>query len=304
MDKAIAAWEKSIQASPTSSAALALAEALADKGDLDGAKLLCLMTIRLDPMDEDTWIMLGRVCLSRTEYRLACEAFNQAYQLNVSSSKANYYLGLALAHLAYGDSNEPFTDRQSKFPYDVHPLYERAIYHLKFSIRNSTPPAIAWRMLGTAYARLGRFSLAKQALSESARQQPDSPHAWNNLAIVCSMRGDYETAADAANRAKELDPNNGYFIDTAGYVQLRKGNVQEAVQLFRKAVEMNPRIVEAYCNLAEAYTTLGDSQKARDNYLIVRFLAPVMTWKWSIENPSMSQQIMKWSNADRAGSKT
>jgi len=50
--------------------------------------------------------------------------------------------------------------------------------------------------------------------------------------------------------------------------------------------------VEAYCHLAEAYTALGDLQRAKDNYLIARYLAPVNTWKWSIENPAVSGEII------------
>jgi len=291
-DKAIATWQKAVGIFPSSDAALQLARCHLADNQVEKAKAICLDRAQREPRDYHNWILLGRIFSDNEFRREAVDAFNKAYQLNISSPEANYYLGMALVKYAYNEQVEPFHDRQLRFPFDVVPLYERGIFHLRFSIRNSTPPSLAWFLLGMGCLGLDNYSSAVNAFAEYVKQEPLAPCGWNNLALSYSLCGNYDDALLTAQKALNLEPDYSYSHETIGSIHLRKGDIQKALDMLNKAVSLDPRNVEAYCHLAEAYTALGDLQRAKDNYLIARYLAPVNTWKWSIENPAVSGEII------------
>jgi Flp pilus assembly protein TadD len=51
-------------------------------------------------------------------------------------------------------------------------------------------------------------------------------------------------------------------LDTAGWVQLKAGNVAEAIDLLERAVELAPQAAELHYHLGMAYAESGDTVKA------------------------------------------
>jgi len=292
-DEAIASWQQSVDIYSGADAATKLGRYFIDSGQYDKAKVVCVKRSIEHPLDDKNWILLGKIFQEKRARREAVDAFSKGYQLNVSSAEANYYLGMSLVHYAFSEHSEPFKDRQLKFPFDATPLYARGVYHLKYCIRNGTPPPYAWCLLGMGYFGTGKYPLAVNAFTEFLKQEPEAAGGWNNLAFAYSLCGDYENAMNASEKALKLEPDDANAIDTMGLIQLRKGNVREALDSFNKAVNLDPKNVAVYCNLAETYTKMGEPHKATDNYRIAKYLAPVKTWQWTIDHPGLASAVQK-----------
>ena len=67
-------------------------------------------------------------------------------------------------------------------------------------------------------------------------------------------------------KALELDPGNGAYIDSLGWVYYQKGDYHRAVEQLERAVELtgdDPTIIE---HLADAYVKIGKVEWALGRY--------------------------------------
>lgn len=91
---------------------------------------------------------------------------------------------------------------------------------------------------------------------------PENILAMNNLAWAYEQKNDPQAlvwAKNAYDRASE----SAAIVDTYAYVQLKQGNIKQAVNLFEKAVKLAPEDNAIKYNLAEAYHLNGENKKAK-----------------------------------------
>jgi tetratricopeptide (TPR) repeat protein len=67
-------------------------------------------------------------------------------------------------------------------------------------------------------------------------------------------------------RAVGLDPGNGAYIDSLGWVYYQLGEYDEAIVHLRQATNLVPGDGTVLEHLGDAYLALGDHGKARDAY--------------------------------------
>ena len=79
---------------------------------------------------------------------------------------------------------------------------------------------------------------------------PSSWMAYNNLGIIQLRRGDVTEAIAQFSKALELDPNYAEAHYNLGNALVRNGAVDDAIARYRRALELNPAIVGAHVNLA------------------------------------------------------
>jgi Flp pilus assembly protein TadD len=65
------------------------------------------------------------------------------------------------------------------------------------------------------------------------------------------------------NRAVELRPNDGYVVDSLGWVYFRLGNFENAVEQLERAVELEPGDAVINEHLGDAYWRVGREREAR-----------------------------------------
>ena len=83
----------------------------------------------------------------------------------------------------------------------------------------------------------GKKDEAERAYRATLELDPDNAIAMNNLAYLLAERGtDLELALGFARRAGELMPEDADAMDTAGWVQLKRKQVDAAIELFAKAL--------------------------------------------------------------------
>ena len=64
-------------------------------------------------------------------------------------------------------------------------------------------------------------------------------------------------------RAVELRPNDGYIVDSLGWVYYRLGHYEDAVTFLERAVELRPQDPVINDHLGDAYWQVGRKQEAR-----------------------------------------
>lgn len=110
----------------------------------------------------------------------------------------------------------------------------------------------------------GRAAEAEAAYRKVLQLDPANATAMNNLAYLLAQNGkNLDEAQDWAEKATRRDPQAA-FSDTLGWIYLKKGLTDSAIQIFTKAVAANPKAAVFRYHLAMAYKARGDSQRARN----------------------------------------
>jgi tetratricopeptide (TPR) repeat protein len=110
----------------------------------------------------------------------------------------------------------------------------------------------------------GKLDVARQRYEKVLAANPQSAMAANNLAyIYAEGGGNLDVALNLAQTAKRVAPDNGNFIDTLGFVLLKKGLADAAVAEFQAAVNKSPRNATIQLHLAQALAAAGKADDAK-----------------------------------------
>lgn len=111
---------------------------------------------------------------------------------------------------------------------------------------------------GIALERLQNWERAEQDLVRAIELKPDFPHLLNYLGYSWVDRGIRLDEAEALiRRAVDLNSEDGFIIDSLGWVYYRTGRLDEAVPLLERAVELEPGDSELNDHLGDAYWMAG-----------------------------------------------
>lgn len=129
-------------------------------------------------------------------------------------------------------------------------------------------------LLGSAYERTGRHAEAVEEFRRTLAQNPDYVPALNYLGYLFAERGEnLDEALRMTQRAVVLDPDNGAYVDSLGWVYFRMGKKVEARDLLERAVRLEPEDPAVHEHLGDVYKSLGEVDKARSAYERVLRLA-------------------------------
>ena len=110
----------------------------------------------------------------------------------------------------------------------------------------------------------GKLDVAKQRYEKALAANPQSAVAANNLAwIYAEEGGNLDVALNLAQTAKRAAPDNPNFIDTLGFVLLKKGLAPAAISEFQAAVNKSPKNATIQLHLAQAFAAAGQADDAR-----------------------------------------
>ena len=112
-----------------------------------------------------------------------------------------------------------------------------------------------------AYLSWEREAEALEIYRAVNRLYPDRTPVLNNIAWL-NREVDLDYALATARRADQLQPNNAAVLDTLGYLQLRAGNVDLALDNLRRARQLSPGVPEVLLHLAEALAANDETAEA------------------------------------------
>ena len=120
--------------------------------------------------------------------------------------------------------------------------------------------------LAQALAAAGRNDEAIADYRESLKLAPGNAALMNNLAYALADSGkNLDEALALAQKALQSLPDNAGVEDTVGWVYLKRGDADSAVQVFTNVVRKNPGISKYYVHLGMALLQKGDKKNARLN---------------------------------------
>lgn len=155
---------------------------------------------------------------------------------------------------------------------DAVKAYDRAIARVK------TVKTQDWSLFyarGVALERAGDWARAEKDFLESLKLSPDQPSVLNYLGYSWVDRGEnMDKAKGLIERAVELKPNDGYIVDSLGWVLYREGQFERAVTSLERAVELRPDDPVINDHLGDAYWRVGRLDEARFQWLRALTLKP------------------------------
>jgi len=130
--------------------------------------------------------------------------------------------------------------------------------------------------LNAAYRYFDAFKISKDSLESAYFVQkaivnyrkvisinPDNLNAKTDLG-VCLTEGTSQPmqGIQMLREVVEADPNHEYAQMNLGFLSVKSGQYEKAIERFRKVVEINPSRLDMYVYLGEAYAQIGDFDNA------------------------------------------
>lgn len=165
----------------------------------------------------------------------------------------------------YPDRPEPLIQigdslrRRNRFG-EAAEAYDRAV------ARIATPSRANWPLFyarGIAYERDNQWPKAEADFEYALQLAPDQPNVLNYLGYAWVERGhQMDRARRMIERAVEQRPNDGAFVDSLGWVQLRQGDTEGALKNLERAVELQPEDPVINAHLGDALDAVGRRREA------------------------------------------
>jgi tetratricopeptide (TPR) repeat protein len=117
--------------------------------------------------------------------------------------------------------------------------------------------------LASMLERAGRKDEAIAAYRELLRLQPENPEVWNNLAYLMAESGkNLDEAMNLAEAAKRKMPNEPLISDTIGWIYLKRGTLQSAMQVFGTLTRQVPTNPTYHYHYGLSLLKNGENKKA------------------------------------------
>ena len=117
---------------------------------------------------------------------------------------------------------------------------------------------------GIALERSDNWERAEADFLTALEYQPDQPHVLNYLGYSwIEKRINLDRAQDMVRKAVNLRPNDGYIVDSLGWVYYQLGDFDNAVTELERAVELLPEDPIINDHLGDAYWRVGRNREAR-----------------------------------------
>ncbi len=121
--------------------------------------------------------------------------------------------------------------------------------------------------LGVLYDKKGQTDAAIEQMKRVIELDSDHADALNYLGYTYADKGIHlEKAEELIRKALEYKPENGYIIDSLGWVYYKKGVFEKAAEYIEKAARLIPDDPIVLEHLGDVYEKLGKHQKAIDSY--------------------------------------
>ncbi len=155
---------------------------------------------------------------------------------------------------------------------DAAAAYDRAIE------RVAEPRREHWTMFyfrGIARERTESWPRAEADFLLALDLEPEQPFVMNYLAYSwIEKKLHLDRAKGMLVRAVELRPDDGYIVDSLGWVYYRLGEYRKGVQYLERAVELRPQDPVINDHLGDAYWRVGRHQEARFQWRRALSLGP------------------------------
>jgi Tfp pilus assembly protein PilF len=108
---------------------------------------------------------------------------------------------------------------------------------------------------------------AEATLRAILERDPDNQVALNNLGYYLAEQGrQLEEALELIQRAVNIDPTNGSYLDSLGWVYFQMGRLSEAQQYLEQALNYEPLDATIHEHVGDLYQRQGRIDQARRSF--------------------------------------
>ena len=111
--------------------------------------------------------------------------------------------------------------------------------------------------------KIGRWKEARVLFLQLLKNNPRDTYTLNYVSYKLALKNqELDFAFDLIKKALKIDPDNGYFLDTLGWVEYKRNNFNSAVYFLEKSVSILPKSAEVLDHLGDCYFMLNRKQEA------------------------------------------
>lgn len=199
------------------------------------------------PANEFALNLLGVTYLQLSNPASAIEVLHRALTVNHQDPETHANLGLA-----FKDTHE----------------WKNAQLHLEQSLKINPSQPTVLNNLGNVFAAQDLHSQAARCFDKALKIVPEYPDCLSNFAQSLKEIDQHSLALKVICDAQRLEPENSYFANIQGEIELATGQFQAAQQSFKRAIKLDNNLV-ARINLSTALKQLGEHSQARECLLNV-----------------------------------
>jgi tetratricopeptide (TPR) repeat protein len=149
--------------------------------------------------------------------------------------------------------------------------------------------ALALNEAGARAVAEGQLGVAEARLSVALEYSPRFVEAWVNLGYVELGRGNFEQARRDFLRARDLNPDLAAPHHALGLLADEEGRGAEAEDHYRAALKVDPGFASARANLARRLFARGQYENAREQFERLMEVAPYAIDGWTGEAETLRQ---------------
>ncbi len=237
------------------------------------------IVLRYDPSDTYSAFYLARIHLEQGDYNRSLEQIESALGMNPDFVELWIYLGFVaiekedydLAEYAFGEAAYRGGDLTQIY-YLLGAIMETrgsdvdAYFYYKKALKENPRNVAALQALASIASTIDRESEAFSTFKKIIEIDTLNAVALNYVGYTYAERDDsLEYALELIDRALASDADNGYYIDSRGWVFYKMGRFEEALKELERArgIVEDAVILE---HLGDVYRELGRSAAAREAY--------------------------------------
>ena len=264
-----------------------LAELYLREGRYKEARAQLEAVSRLDPSNALPFFYLGLISIEEKQLERARNQFQHALVLNPSLKSAHEQLATVFLNLDQPeDAADTLRKARSQLPPDFQIEFLDSVVQSRLkhfdaaatalftaeTIAKTNNPAVLdhrfYFQLGAVLEEKGDHTRAEEYLKKSLAIKPDYDEALNHLGYMWAEAGvRLGEARGMIEKALKVEPDNGAYLDSLGWVLYKLGKAEEAVAVLEKANKMMKKPdATVLDHLADVYAALHRWKDAKETW--------------------------------------
>jgi tetratricopeptide (TPR) repeat protein len=121
--------------------------------------------------------------------------------------------------------------------------------------------------LATLYGQLGRYDEALRRVVPLYNENSEDASLANFYGYLLAEKGDsLDVAEKLLDKALSKEPQNGYFLDSLGWIKFKKGQFREALEVLLGAADRASEDAVIWEHIGDTFLKLNESAKALEAY--------------------------------------
>ena len=215
-----------------------------DREDFEEAEQYFISLTEETPQNRFSWLFLALIYNRQNQYQKSLSVLEQSLNIHQDDIDLLAMYGSTLSQVG--------RDR------DALPPLEKAL-----ALNNENTATIT--SIAAVYDKLEMWEKSDSLYKKALINNPKNALLLNNFSYSLTQRNlELEKALEMVNTALEMDPDNGAYLDTKGWIYYKLGNFEEAKRYIQKALDSREDSAEVLEHMGDIYYQLGQLEDAKN----------------------------------------